>query len=83
MCELVKLLALAGLAVFCFTAPVWVPAVVGLAGPSSPEGRTPSGYAEADALRSYEHPEDEWCSGASPDCPSHWELWNSLPPTMD
>lgn len=35
---------------------------------------------EADALRSYEHPEDEFCSGATPDCPSHWECWNSLPP---
>ena len=33
-------------------------------------------------------PEDVWCSGASPDCPSHFEawnepVWNSLPPTMD
>ena len=71
-------------------APVWVPAWAEVAdeavGPSSPDMRTMSGYAEADALRSYEHPEDVWCSGASPDCPSHFEAWNepvcnSLPPT--
>ena len=58
-------------------------AVAGLSIPSSPDMRTMSGYAEADALRSYEHPEDEFCSGATPDCPSHWEAWDSLPPTMD
>ena len=72
-------------------APEWVPAWAEVAaaeavGPSSPDMRTMSGYAEADALRSYEHPEDEWCSGATPDCPSHFEAWNepvcnSLPPT--
>ncbi len=28
-------------------------------------------------------PEDVWCSGASPECRSHYEAWNSLPPTMD
>ena len=91
--DIFKIGLCAGLAVFCFTAPEWAPAVAGLAGPSSPEGRTPSGYAEADALRSYEHPEDEWCSGATPDCPSHWEVWdlgftnyeveNTLPPTTE
>lgn len=25
-------------------------------------------------------PEDVWCSGATPDCASHYEVWNSLPP---
>ena len=57
-------------------APVWVPAWAEVAAAAD----------EADALRSYEHPEDVWCSGASPDCPSHFEAWNepvcnSLPPT--
>lgn len=28
-------------------------------------------------------PEDEWCSGATPDYPSHWEAWNTLPPTTE
>ena len=27
----------------------------------------------------YVHPEDAWCSGATPDCPSHYEAWNTLP----
>ena len=66
--EIFKIGLCACLAVFCFTAPEWVPAVVGTEVPCS------------DVC---EHPEDEWCSGATPDCPSHWELWNSLPPTMD
>ena len=79
-------------AVLCFAAagvllaaPEWVSAwaEAAAAGPSSPDMRTMSGYAEADALRNYEHPEDEFCSGATPDCPSHWEAWNSLPPTTN
>lgn len=57
-------------------APMWVPAWAEVA----------AAEAEADALRNYEHPEDEFCSGATPDCPSHFEAWNepvcnSLPPT--
>ena len=31
----------------------------------------------------YVHPEDAWCSGATPDCPSHYEAWNTLPPTTN
>lgn len=53
-------------------------------GPSSTDGRTSSVYAEADALRSYEHPEDRWCSGAQPGYESHYEAWEvsgTLPPT--
>ena len=50
-------------------APEWAPALARAAAAD-----------EADALRSYEHPEDEFCSGATPDCPSHYECWNSLPP---
>lgn len=85
--DLVKAFLCLGLAGVLMTSPVWVPmwakasARAEAVGPSSPDMRTMSGYAEADALRSYEHPEDECCSGATPDCPSHWEAWNSLPPT--
>lgn len=25
--------------------------------------------------------EGDGCSGAAPDCPSHYEAWDSLPPT--
>ena len=69
-----------GLAVFCFTAPEWAPAVVGTKVPCSDE---------VECVQ----PEDEWCSGATPDCPSHWEVWdlgftnyeveNTLPPTTE
>ena len=54
----------------CFAVAVgclWLPGVVGT------EARAPMSV----------QPEDVWCSGASPDYPSHWEVWNSLPPTMD
>lgn len=61
-------------------APVWVPAWAEVAAAEA------EAAAEADALRNYEHPEDVWCSGATPDYPSHFEAWNepvcnSLPPT--
>ena len=56
-------------------APVWVPAWAEVA----------AAEAEA-AAEAAAHPEDVWCSGATPDCPSHFEAWyepvcNSLPPT--
>lgn len=72
--DIFKIGLCAGLAVFCFTAPEWAPAVAGA----------------ADVCV---QPEDEWCSGATPDCPSHWEVWdlgftnyemeNTLPPTTE
>ena len=65
--DIFKIGLCAGLAVVCFTAPEWV-------------------SAWADAARAAEEccvqPEDEWCSGATPDYPSHYEAWNSLPPTV-
>ena len=72
MGEFVKLLVLAGLAVACFTAPRWVPAVVGT-----------SVSAPAELRRDEEVPcsdecvqsEDEWCSGATPDYECHDEAW--------
>ena len=60
MGEVVKLLVLVGLAVACFTAPRWVPAVVGTEVPCSDE-----------CVQS----EDVWCSGATPDYECHDEAW--------
>ena len=73
--DLFRGLVCGGLAVACFTAPVWVPAWAEVA----------AAEVEA-AAEAAAHPEDEFCSGASPDCPSHFEVWgepvcNSLPPT--
>lgn len=68
---------------FCFWFPGFVARHGAAVGPSSSDMRTMSGYAEADALRNYEHPEDVWCSGATPECPSDEEAWNSLTPTCE
>ena len=68
--DLFKALGCFAVAGVLLAAPEWVPALARAAAAD-----------EADALRRYEHPEDEFCSGAAPDCPSHWECWNSLPPT--
>lgn len=78
MDEVFKMIVCAGLAVACFSAPMWVPAVVGTEVPRSDE---------VECVQ----PEDEWCSGATPECPSHWEAYdlgftsyeaeNSLPPS--
>ena len=68
MSDFLKVFVCAGVAVVCFTAPEWVPAVVGTEVPCSDEVECV-------------HPEDEFCSGATPDCPSHYEVWNTLPPS--
>ncbi len=61
-----------GVSVACFWLPGYVEdhGVVGTKVPCSDE-------------MEYVQPEDEWSSGANPDCPSHWEAWNSLPPTTN
>ena len=64
MDEVFKMIVCAGLAVACFSAPMWVPA-----------------WAEVAAAEAEVQPEDEFCSGAAPDCPSHYEVWNTLPPS--
>ena len=66
--DLVKAFVCLGLAGVLMTSPVWVPMWAKAAA------------VEAEAEVQYE---DEFCSGATPDCPSHWEAWNSLQPTMD
>ena len=63
--DLFKALGCFAVAFACFAAPEWLPVVVESEAPCSDE---------------CVHPEDEFCSGATPDCPSHWECWNSLPP---
>ena len=68
MDEFLKMFVCAGLAVACFSAPVWVPAWAEVAAAEA--------AAEAEV-----QPEDEFCSGAAPDCPSHYEVWNTLPPS--
>lgn len=73
--DLFKALGCFAVAGVLLAAPVWVPALARAAAAEA------AAADEADALRGYEHPEDEFCSGATPDCPSHWECWNLLPPT--
>ena len=71
MGEICRLLVLAVVATGLFSAPVWVPGWAKAA-------------AEAEAEQVLEldvQPEDEWCSGATPDCVSSFEVWNSLPPS--
>ena len=58
-------------AILCFgmaAACFWLPGVVGTEVPCS------------DVCV---QPEDEVCSGATPECPSDWEVWNSLTPTIE
>ena len=73
--DLFKALGCFAVAGVLLAAPEWGPALARAAAAEA------AAADEADALRSFEHPEDECCSGATPDCPSHWECWNSLPPT--
>ena len=72
--DLFKALGCFAVAGVLLAAPEWAPALARAAAAEA------AAADEADALRSYEHPEDEFCSGATPDCPSHYECWNSLPP---
>ena len=64
--DLFKALGCFAVAGVLLAAPEWVPAL--------------ARAAAADEVECVQ-PEDEWCSGATPDCPSFWECWNSLPPT--
>lgn len=76
MSDFLKAFVCAGVAVVCFTAPEWVPAWAAAA------------RAEVECCV---QPEDADCSGATPECPSHWEAYdlgftsyeaeNSLPPS--
>ena len=63
MDDVFKMIVCAGLAVVCFSAPMWAPAWAAL--------------AETEEVQ----PEDEFCSGATPDYPSHDAAWNTLPPS--
>ena len=77
--DLVKAVMCFAFAVVCwYAAPEWVEVGTSVSAPA--ELRRDKEVPCSDTC---EQPEDGLCSGATLDCPSHWEVWNTLPPTCN